>query len=205
MSMPELPVITGDGDRIETPAHKVNSTALYQLAYSRDTGLRTYVTSGHILEANIAPATTDLIVLRGSASRIVRVKSIEMHSRATAFQNIEVHVQKHTVANTGGTLATTPSITPLDSDDGAATATPIVYTGNPTIAGSATEVACSVVTFQPIASAAPGLYKLNFIDTMEHGLVLRGVAQELAINFQGVKPGAGARIGFRIAWTEENE
>src|SRR6266566_4778592 len=80
---------------------------------------------------------TDWVVIRGSATKVVRVVHIEYSGVATAATagNI-ILIKKHTIANTGGT-STNPAFIKHDSNDGAATALVLLYTVAPTIDGTA--------------------------------------------------------------------
>lgn len=205
MALPNLTAITGSGSQITTPAHKLATTALYQLAISGDTGIPTYTASGSIVVASMAASLTDLVGLRGAAGRIVRIKRVKLQANADAFELRSVRLDKHTVANTGGSVATTPTIVPFDSTDPTPLATPIVYTGNPSVDLSATHIERFWLPFTAKASAIPGEYEWNFTVSGEHALVLNGVEQELFLNFGGTTPGAGAQLKWQFIWTEERE
>lgn len=171
---------------------------------SNDTSIATYSSGGTILVVNMAASLTDLVALRGSASKTVRVKKIIAQCGATTGATIAVRVQKHSTANTGGTLATTPDVVPFDSGDAAGTALPLVYTANPTV-GTATTVGSRNLVTTALTLGQPGTVEFDFVKDAEHAIVLRGVAQEVALNFGGTTPGAGAVLSWQIIWTEESE
>ncbi len=111
----------------------------------------------------------------------------------------------HSIADTGGT-STSPAAIQRDSSDAAPTATIFLYSAAPTINASAiiveniwTQLAVTMTT----ASALP----LPVVH--EYGLgpyepwVLRGVAQEFAINFNSVAVPAGGLYTYEITWSEE--
>ena len=173
-------------------------------AASRDTSIATYSAGGIILAANMATTLLDLVGLRGSATKTVRIKKIRLEAGATAGLAATVFLDKHTIANTGGTLATAPAMVPLDSTDAAATALAIVYTADPTIDASSKTMSCKTLTFTALTTA-PGVVEWDFVKDVEHALVLRGVAQEAMINFNGVTPGANSTVAWTIQWTEETE
>jgi hypothetical protein len=55
------------------------------------------------------------------------------------------------------------------------------------------------------ATHVTGTVEFDFVKDAEHAIVLRGVAQEVALNFGGTTPGAGAVLSWQIVWTEETE
>jgi hypothetical protein len=171
-------------------------------AHSRDTTIPTYIAGGSIPVASMAASLTDLVGLRGSASKTVRVKKIRLEAGATTGLVANVTLKKHSVANTGGTLTATAE-TPLDSGDAAATAVALVYSANPTIDASAIELAGRGLCFTALTTQ-PGVVEFDFVRDFEHAAVLRGVAEEIVINFGGTTPGANSVLNWHIVWTEED-
>ena len=148
---------------------------------------------------------TDLLVLRGSATKLVKVVRFEMSGLATTSAQIIALLKKHTIADTGGTgtLGATP--TKHDSNDGAATAVINTYqTTLPTVDASATIIKAIRIQFAPLATTAtiPDRYLWNLGDDPVEPFVLRGVAQEIALNFNTVTI-TGGLVDFSITWTEE--
>src|SRR6266568_1620385 len=160
----------------------------------------------YLITATAPYATpTDWVVLRGSSSKLVKVVRTSFLGFATAATNILYTYKTHSIANTAGT-STTPAIIQRDSSDAAPTATIFLYSAAPTINASAiiveniwTQLAVTMTT----ASALP----LPVVH--EYGLgpyepwVLRGVAQEFAINFNSVAVPAGGLYTYEITWSEE--
>ncbi len=204
MGLPEVTFIDGAGASQTFPAHLAADDSLTPV-HSADGQVATYSAGGTILVANMAATLTDLFGLRGSASKTVRIKKFIAQCGATSGATIAVALKKHTVANTGGTLATTPSVVPLDSGDAAGTAVPLVYTANPTIDASAVTVAARNLVTTALTLGQPGTVEFDFVKDAEHALVLRGVAQEAVLNFGGTTPGAGSVLSWQIVWTEEDE
>lgn len=148
---------------------------------------------------------TDVVVLRGSATKTIRVTRIELSGQATAATEIILLLKKHTIANTGGT-SSTPVPTKYDSNDGTATATVLLYTANPTVDASATIFRVVRLTLAVAPAATANLndrYLLDLGARPAEALVLRGVAQELAVNLNGVAVPAGENLDVTIEWTEE--
>lgn len=203
MALDTIPYKDGTGVTLNAPVH-LDAADNTVMINSADTSLATYSAGGTILVANMAASLTDLIVLRGSASKTVRVKKIIAQCGATTGATIAVRVQKHSTANTGGTAITTPDVVPFDSSDAAGTAVPIVYSANPTV-GTATTVAARNLVTTALTLGQPGTVEFDFVKDAEHAIVLRGVAQEVALNFAGTTPGAGAVLSWQMVWTEEDE
>jgi hypothetical protein len=203
MAMPEITIKDGNGTNQTVPAH-LSADGSYTFVQSRDGNSATYMAGGSIAVANMAASLTDLVAITGSATKIVRVKKIRLEAGATTGLVANITLKKHTVANTGGTKATAPSKVALDSGDAAATAVVDVYTANPTIDASAVTMAGRGLCFTALTTQ-PGIVEFDFIKELEHASVLRGIAQELAINFGGTTPGAGSVLNWYIVWSEESE
>jgi hypothetical protein len=153
---------------------------------------------------------TDWIVLRGVAGKLIKVMRIEFSGAATAATaGLLTLIKKHTVANTGGT-STSPTPMQHDSNDGPAQATILLYTAAPTINASATiwktvRQGLNAVTPAAFSATNPPVvpYIFDYQDAAYEPLTLRGVAQECAINFNGVALIAGEVLDYHITWTEE--
>jgi hypothetical protein len=150
---------------------------------------------------------TDWVVLRGSATKTVKVVRIEYSGVATAATagNV-VFIKKHTVANTAGT-STTPAFIKHDSSDGAGTAVILLYSAAPTIDATATTWKTVRITYGLVAAAAGTWAQDRYV--WEYGqepyepMVLRGVAQELAFNYNSVAIPSGGVFDLSVTWVEE--
>jgi hypothetical protein len=147
---------------------------------------------------------TDWFILRGSATKLVKVLRFEFSGIATVATTIVFTLQRHTVANTAGT-STTPAPTLLDTSDGAVTGSILLYSVAPTItAGALITSVRYMLTVAPAASAVqPDRYTLDLGNGPYEPIVLRGVAQELAVNFAGAAIPGGGLYDARLVWTEE--
>jgi hypothetical protein len=160
-------------------------------------------TYSYSINALAMPASlTDIMVLRGSATKLVKVVHFEMSGGATTSQQVLWFLKKHTTADTGGTGTLGATATQHDSADGAATAVINTYqTTLPTV-GTATIWRVIRLNQAPLASTAlVDRYSEDFGDFWAP-MVLRGVAQEFALNFNGVTL-TGGTVDFTIVWTEE--
>lgn len=174
---------------------------------------RTY-SAGIIGFAPFATAPTDIAQLIGSATTTVRVTRIHIWMTDTsAVQTIlPIQLVKRSTATTLGSATATPAaIAPHDSADAAATAVFNTFTvANPTPLGS---LVGSVIRAGLLASwlatltatdFPPGQAILwDFTTNMEKAPVLRGVAQQLALNLNGATIVGTQSMDIAITWTEE--
>lgn len=151
-------------------------------------------------------AQTDMFVLRGSATKLVKVVHIEVSGAATAATEVIWTLKKHTIANTGGT-GTAAVITQHDSNDGAATASILAYnTTLPTIDVSATvfrNIRLDLDVLPAASAVTPDRYIQDYGVNAAEPPTLRGVAQEFALNLGGGTIPPGEVVDFTITWTEE--
>lgn len=141
------------------------------------------------------PATpTDLSVITGSATKTVKVWSWRICTTNTAAGSQQFSLIKRSTADTTGTFVAS-TVVPLDSASAAATASIGHYTANPGALGTV------VGTLNTVRIASPVLVPATFagivqdacyemIPAMRNGIyvqpiVLRGIAEQLAINFGG--------------------
>lgn len=156
----------------------------------------------------IVPAAnaTDVACITGSATKVIRLQWVKVSGTAGTLVTLPVLVNKHTVANTGGTPATTTALpTPmkLDSNSGSATATTTAYTANPTVDSSATQMDMQTVSFNTTSALVSG--PAAFFDYRNHPYMmaptLRGVAQQYCVNFGGISVSSGL-IAVSFGWSE---
>lgn len=155
--------------------------------------------------ASFIPVTgaTDIVTIIGSATTIVRITSISYDAVATSATAATLSIIKRSAADTTGTKATVTAV-PLDSTDAAATAVVSTYTANPGALGAAVgNVITDLITFTTPTTAPPGPNHVwNFGDKNGQAIVLRGVAENLAINLNAPTLAAGQVFTFYIEWTE---
>jgi len=144
---------------------------------------------------------TDFAAIVGSATKTVRVQRVSIAGRADAAGSIIIALIKRTTANSGSTPADLTA-TQNDSNDAAATAVPRTYTTtNPTTGtGSILRVGR---LFLPTSAGDSTPLVWTFGDRNTEGLVLRGIAQLLCLNWGGEAVPAGAALNFDFEWTEE--
>jgi opacity protein-like surface antigen len=148
-----------------------------------------------------AAAATDVVVLTGSATKTIRVVRACVDGLATTPVSFPFYLIKRTTADTGGT-ATNPTPTKHDTNDAAASATLSLYTANPTT-GTGTTIQSGVLW---LTNAGIKDWRcVLFGDNADEKLVLRGVAEQFAINHGGATQPSGGSLHYRIEWTEAND
>ena len=147
---------------------------------------------------------TDVLVLTGSATKVIRVTKVEVVGTATAASIYDHYIVKRTTANTGGT-STNVTAAKSDSADDAQTAALTLYTANPSAVG--TGIAVEAHKTYLSASATPGAAALpssyEFGVRNDKAIVLRGTSESLAINFNGQAVPTGASLYLSFEWTED--
>lgn len=156
----------------------------------------------------IVPAAsgTDIACITGSATRVIRLQAVRVSGTAGTLVTLPVLLNKHTIANTGGTAALTTALPvpgPLDSANAAATATTTAYTANPTIDASAVQVDVQAVSFNTTSALVSGpivLFDYRGRTFME-APTLRGIAQQFCLNLGGISVSSGL-LAVSFTWTE---
>lgn len=178
----------------------VNSTlnSVFTLAYDNSTMKPTYSATGFFTPA---AAPTDICSLSGSATKTVKVRRILLGGRSVAVITEAVSVLKRSTAYTSG-LGTQPTKVPYDSANAASTVGTVeIWTSAPvagTLVGRLTE---TWVTWAN-ATTGVGLPLTVIYGALGQPIVLRGVAQQVAVNLEGELGGTGTLTCF-FEWTEE--
>lgn len=161
-------------------------------------------TSYRIAISSLAPAAaaTNIVQLIGSATKTVKITAIRISGIATAAGAYIFAIRKQSAADTVGT-SSVPTIVPLDSANAAATAAAKQYSANPTLGTLVGLVAIRRATVTTAAGAIPNVpAEFKFGDSVAQELVLRGVAQAMAISLEGATMTGGA-LDIEIEFTEE--
>lgn len=178
---------------------------------------------GHvIIDANNAPtyacsyigltpaaSCTDLAILNGSASKIIRIMRIVVSALTSAATGatLDLVLAKRSTADTAGTAVGAVTPVPFDSADAAATAALTAYSANPTTGTLVGNVyvtkfqqALGTPTATDFPTNQPFIAQWGITDSKP--IVLRSAAEGLAINFNGSSFGAGASVDVTVEWTE---
>lgn len=173
--------------------------AQFQPTPSNPTRNSTYKASAIV---TTAASATDIFTLKGSATKVVTVTSIECSGLATTAGAAELTLIKRSAANTGGT-STAPVAVPVQSTLPAGTAAVAAYTANPTVGTAVGTVGSKVVGLPLATGAGGGGVSWDFVsDGFSQPIVLRGAAQSLSVNGNGATLAPGATLGCTFTWTE---
>lgn len=149
-------------------------------------------------------ATTHFLTIAGSATTTVRITRVDCSGYATTANVVNVKATKTSTADSvdAGTALTA---TPIDSQDVAATATPVKHTTSPTsgtlVGNLGVQTLAIVDVDTPVFT--PSRISFTFGDQPgEQEVVLRGVAQQFNLDTSAAF-GSGAAVGCSIQWTEE--
>lgn len=148
-----------------------------------------------------ATTPTDIFRISGSATKTVYVKSIRVDGVKTTSGTLLINLFKRSTANSDGT---TVAITehPLDSTSSAATAVAVGITANMTV-GTGVLIGSQRVAWLSntvAVSPAPAIWEWGDWGPNSFA-VLRGVAQGLAINLDGVTQTGGSAT-VEVEWME---
>lgn len=147
-------------------------------------------------------ATSHFLVLAGSATKTLRVVHTECSGFATTALNEQITAEMDSAADTGD-AGTALTATPHDSTNVAATGTVLKHTTSPTPGALVGLVRAGALMLGNAATVIPTTLSWDFGNRPgEQEIVLRGVAQEFALNASAAF-GAGGSVGCVVSWTEE--
>lgn len=157
--------------------------------------------SASITDLATAAAATDIVIINGSANKTIRITRVQASGTGTAI-TVPLKLIVRSTANSGSSSAVTA--VPHDSGNAAATATVVSYTANPTPGSTVGEIRSGILNLNAASTATPQTPDViwDFTTRNGQGIVLRGVAQGLAINFDATTV-VTPKIGVNIEWTEE--
>lgn len=152
-----------------------------------------------------ASSATDIACITGSATRVVRLLSVKIGGTAGTAIATPILLIKHASANTGGTAATSTALPvpyKMDTTDAAAGATTTAYTANPTIPDATPGIIDgAIVTFPVTTGGATSLTFSYSTHIYNEPPTLRGVAQQVCVNLNGVSISTGS-LTISFLWTE---
>ena len=145
-----------------------------------------------------AASATDIAVLSGNASNTVLVTEVRVSCTQTTAGVIQLHLIKRSSADSGGTSSGMTEV-PDDANYAGASSAGLVYTANPTINGTVGDVDIAKLGCMATSTATPNdIYIGNF---RQKPIVLRGTAQQLAVNLNGVTVSGGS-FAITYKWLE---
>lgn len=147
-------------------------------------------------------ATNHFLVVAGSATKTVRITHVECSGFATTALNEQITAEIDSAADTGD-AGTALTATPHDSTNVAATATVLKHTTSPTPGALVGLVRAGALMLGNAATVIPTGLSWDFgTRPGEQEIVLRGVAQEFALNANAAF-GSGGSVGCAVGFTEE--
>lgn len=151
-----------------------------------------------------AATPTDVCILNGSATKTVYVTKVSVSGLKTTGGLSQVLLFKRSAANTGGTAVGATEVA-YDSTDAAPTAAMQHYTANPT-PGAGTQIYSNYMSFMaPAGTTDIAAYEV-VLGAATGGtskyVVLRGVAQGLAVNLDGATLTGGV-FNCNYEWIEQ--
>lgn len=162
-----------------------------------------------------AATPTDLVIIEGSPTKTVEVLSVKIWTTNTAAGSQQFQLVKRSAADTTGTFVAATGV-PWDSDFTPTANRVGNFTANPGALGAVIGTINTVRVASPAAIPATwagivgdsGVELLpqpvGTVDALRRkALTLRGVAQCLAINFNGAALVAGQTHSFTIVWAED--
>lgn len=146
-----------------------------------------------------AASATDIATITGSASTTVYVTKVIVSGIQTTAGMADVLLIKRSAANTGGTSGAGTAV-PNDANDAAASATVLGYTANPTPGAAVGTVRRNYQAVGGVTSVVNPVVVYEFGDK-GRPLILRGIAQVLAVNLNAVTL-AGGTFDVTFEWFE---
>ena len=154
---------------------------------------------------SVAPSATptDLIVIQGSATKTVRIRSVVVTGTATAAANIIMSLVRRSTANTGGTFAP-QTLVNRDKRDDAPTCVVNLYTANPTSLGTSLGAADGGrLNIAPAANGGIDRLALQYSWLNDKAPILVGITDFIAINLAGIAWPAGGLLDLAIMLSED--
>lgn len=154
---------------------------------------------------------TDVILIQGSALKTRRIKRVKLGGVATAAGNQPAQLIKRTSAPSLGSAVLT-AVTAAQQDSGdpapAADTNAVSTVGTANITTPGTAAGTFGVGRVQLAAAGSGVAAndlvWDFATRMDKAPVLRGVAQYLCVNLNGIALPTGAAFDFEIEIEEDN-
>jgi hypothetical protein len=149
---------------------------------------------------NLPATPTDVVTLTGSATKTIRIKKVVVSGLAnTTAGTMDVSLYLRLVADASGT-STTVVAAKYDSADASPTAVVKEYSVLPDITAGSTALKTKKLNFGLKGAAGEAIF--DFTSNNTKPLYIRGVAQQLAINFNGQAVPSGGNISYEIIWEE---
>jgi hypothetical protein len=144
---------------------------------------------------------TDIAVLSGNATNTVIPTKVTMQCTQTTAGIVTVQLLVRTTADSGGTSTGSPSSYPLDQQDVAAVSSLLTYTANPTVNDGTNRLIDSQLVASLGTAATTPEDSYIWTPSIGQSVVLRGTAQQLALNLNGTTM-TGGSCNIMFQWME---
>jgi hypothetical protein len=178
------------------PGVNSNLTTIWTIAWEVSSAKPTY--SATVAQFSPVASASDVCTLAGSASKTIRVRRVFFNALPTTAVAEPVSFIKRSTVDTAGTSVVLTGV-PYDSQSSAATAVAEYYTANGTL-GTSVGVLADITRHFGVSTTVVTPFMYDF-GTYGSALVLRGAAQQLAINLSGTT--YTGTISCTFEWTEE--
>ena len=145
-----------------------------------------------------AASATDIAVMPGNASNTVLLTKIRVSCTQTTAGIITLNIIKRTTADTAGTSSGMTAVAD-DSNTSAAVSALLTYTANPTINNTTGNVDTVKLGCMATGTASPN--DIYILARQQKPLVLRGTAQQIAVNLGGTTV-TGGSFAITFEWIE---
>jgi hypothetical protein len=180
----------------QVPGVNSNLATVWTLAWEVSTVKPTY--SSTIAQFSPAASAQDVCTLAGSATKTIRLRRVFFNALpTTAVAEAVAFVKRSTVDTAGTSVKLTPL--PYDSQSSAATAVAEYYTANGT-AGTIVGLIADITRHFGISTTIATPFEFDF-GALGSALVLRGAAEQFAVNLSGVT--YSGTVSCTFEWTEE--
>lgn len=154
-------------------------------------------------QASFAPVanTTDFLQIIGSATKIVRIRSIVITGTATAASNIIISTIRRSTPSTGTT--TNLTLVARDQTDDVATAIVQTFSANPTLGTSLGTADGGRLNIAPAANGAIDRLAFQYSWYNDKAPILRSPNDCLCLNLGGAAWPAGGLLDINVVLTED--
>lgn len=168
----------------------------------KPTSTRTYSVSTAAFTT--AASATDIATLSGNASNTAKLLACYVTIQLTAGGQCAYFLTKRSTANSGGTSSTDTGI-PQDSSDSACVSVARKYTANPTTGTLVGNVANYSLYYDAAhgATGQPVTIPLYVANPLAKPITLRGTAESVAVNQNGVTNGVSTTAQITWVWSEQ--
>jgi hypothetical protein len=147
----------------------------------------------------VAASATDIAVLPGNATNTVIVTGVKISCTQTTAGIVQLQLIQRTTADTSGTSAAMTAVK-NDTSNASAVSAPLTYTANPTVNSTVGNYDAVWLGCMAAGTASPNDIYI-WRPGMGQSIVLRGTAQQLAVNLNGATV-TGGSFDITFEWME---